>query len=735
MTTPTKQEVFFIDCQLLQTKAWHRGMGKYTARALEAWFESDALMKTTPHVVLLFNSRLLYGDELKLFVEGLGGVETLFLELNVPNYDDLSSITHGQKNNTRILDEYIDQHYADYKVSFMITSLFLDEACPTFPTKGHKSLIYYDLIPLMYVKKYLGYGVSEQFFTRFSVLYQADMVFAISETVANDLTNFLGFPAERIINILGSSNQSAGSQHESKPNLPIDRPFIIMPTGGDPRKNNEFGVRAFDRFNKEHESGYQLVITSYFNDDQKRELHAICDSLVFSDNVTDDELWWLYAHSEGMLFPSEYEGLGMPVLEAMNADKLVACSDIAVFREISEDAYFMFSPYSLDEAVAALHKLIHADDHTRREKKKYYKEIQERYTWKNTASIIQRYMREGNKHTPTDTQSKPRIAIVCPHVCGVSEVGLWATNQYPVLSQSCDVDYYYEVSETNRIVRPSYLAFVTNVYNILELNDERYRQYDAIIYLYDGDERSSLTALAALGAPGIVVYGKDDFEETLNRLVKTGYMTGTHRNTTSLDTLRKQSRSFVDAVNTSEGKGRLSAAPSPLPYAQHRSYTGNRVVLAMTGESGDLENAQYIQTISSKIDTSRIEISVVSRAMISPDAREVIDVYPVEIGEKMTDHEYLSTLMRADLYVDCATEQSLERSIRIATAENLSVPTICVGRDGSAEQVLEKTYQWLTGQAIEVARPEAFASQTLDDIIRLAIEVSERESTSREKGN
>jgi glycosyltransferase, family 1 len=715
----SEREVFIIDCQLLQTKAWHRGMGKYTARTLEAWCGSDKLMTNTPDIKLLFNSRLPYSDELKDFVEGLKRVEATFLALDVPNYEDLSSITKGQKRNQAIIDEYLNRGFPGAKVSFMITSLFLDEACPVFPTTAHKSLIYYDLIPLMYVRKYLGYGASEQFFTRFSVLYQADMVFAISETVANDLTNFLGFSADKIVNILGASNQSIETRHESKPTLPIDRPFILMPTGGDPRKNNEFGVKAFNKFNVEHDHAYQLVITSYFNDEQKKSLRSICDDIIFTDNVSDDELWWLYTHSEGVLFPSEYEGLGMPVLEAMDADKLVACSDIAVFREISEDAYFMFSPYSIDEAVEAIYSMVHADEKVCKKKKSYYKAIQERYTWENTATIIRDHMLNGQVSSQIDDESKPSIAIVAPHICGTSEAGLWATNQYLKLAENYQVDYYYEMTSWDKIVRPSTISFVTRTYNILELDQEKYDKYDAVIYIYDGADRSRLTVLAALGAPGLFLCGKNDIDVALDKLAEEGYMTRSHRSNLSAGDVVDRSIGFVDIYKHDSSFS--TDVPQP-PYRQSRRMSASsRITLSMDGSDRDKESALYLKTLTNEIDMSRVEVKVISRSAINETARSIIDDCPIDIAEKLTDHEYASVLMRSDLYVDCDGQESLERSLRIDTVSTLSIPVLCITENcKTTDELLAETYRWLAGGCLESEKDDLSQKdkKTLADLIK-----------------
>jgi glycosyltransferase involved in cell wall biosynthesis len=61
--------------------------------------------------------------------------------------------------------------------------------------------------------------------------------------------------------------------------------------------------------------------------------------------VPDDELKKLYAESDGFIFPSLYEGFGLPGLEAMAAGTLVLASDITVFKEIYKDKVLYFNPH------------------------------------------------------------------------------------------------------------------------------------------------------------------------------------------------------------------------------------------------------------------------------------------------------------------------------------------------------------------------------------------------------
>src|SRR5688572_33510080 len=109
MKNHNQSSVIIFDCQLLQTKAWHRGMGKYTAQMMAAFLGNKRYVGGYEKIVLLFNSNLAYADELRAFVESKKTAEAVFLELDVPKEGDQHSITLGQIANQVKLDEYIEQ--------------------------------------------------------------------------------------------------------------------------------------------------------------------------------------------------------------------------------------------------------------------------------------------------------------------------------------------------------------------------------------------------------------------------------------------------------------------------------------------------------------------------------------------------------------------------------------------------------------------------------------------------
>ena len=68
------------------------------------------------------------------------------------------------------------------------------------------------------------------------------------------------------------------------------------------------------------------------------------NSVFFTGNVNDLELYAWYKGATALIFPSYYEGFGLPIIEAMQFGLPIICSDIPVFREIGKDTLLYFDP-------------------------------------------------------------------------------------------------------------------------------------------------------------------------------------------------------------------------------------------------------------------------------------------------------------------------------------------------------------------------------------------------------
>src|SRR6185436_6494304 len=76
---------------------------------------------------------------------------------------------------------------------------------------------------------------------------------------------------------------------------------------------------------------------------------GVGDRIVFTGFVADSELLQLYNACDLFVFPSFYEGFGLPALEAMACGRAVVCSNTTALPEVVDSAAILFDPYAVDE--------------------------------------------------------------------------------------------------------------------------------------------------------------------------------------------------------------------------------------------------------------------------------------------------------------------------------------------------------------------------------------------------
>ena len=114
-------------------------------------------------------------------------------------------------------------------------------------------------------------------------------------------------------------------------------------------------------------------------------------NLIYTGYVSDDELYSLYKHAKGFIFPSLYEGFGIPPLEAITLGiKHIAVSDISVLREIYDRGVYFFDPTNAaDFDVEKLDRSEISDEDLQ-----HYRE---KYSWEKSAKIIYQEIMKNEK--------------------------------------------------------------------------------------------------------------------------------------------------------------------------------------------------------------------------------------------------------------------------------------------------------------------------------------------------
>lgn len=134
-------------------------------------------------------------------------------------------------------------------------------------------------------------------------------------------------------------------------------------------KNHSAVLNAFNQL-KRHggAKGVQLVLAGRFRDRSlyRQLLKEKHHDVVFTGYIPDADLQALYAHAFGFVFLSLYEGFGFPLLEAMDHNVPILCSNSTALGEIAGDGALQVDPENLDEIEEAM-MVLTADDHIRKE--------------------------------------------------------------------------------------------------------------------------------------------------------------------------------------------------------------------------------------------------------------------------------------------------------------------------------------------------------------------------------
>jgi glycosyltransferase involved in cell wall biosynthesis len=137
-------------------------------------------------------------------------------------------------------------------------------------------------------------------------------------------------------------------------------PFILTVGDLQPRKNHLGLMRAFESVLRANpQLAHRLVFVgkeTWYTRELRRAVasSAIADRVHFTGFVEDADLVHFYSACDLMVFPSFYEGFGLPILEAMACGRAVACSSLTAMPEVADGAGILFDPYSQQEMVRAI---------------------------------------------------------------------------------------------------------------------------------------------------------------------------------------------------------------------------------------------------------------------------------------------------------------------------------------------------------------------------------------------
>ncbi len=272
--------------------------------------------------------------------------------------------------------------------------------------RGKRVVTIHDIIPVLFPGN-LAFA-SRLFFARFMPFSYgfADHYITDSEHSKRDIIEHLKIPAEKItVTPLAAGPEFRPLRPSEQPRLKevlkkygITQPYIIHVATLEPRKNLEFLLRAFHQAIEGGLTGQQLVITGKkgWRTEQLfalvQELH-IEDAVVFTGYADDDEIPFLYSGATASVFPSLYEGFGLPPLEAMQSGAPMICSNASSLPEVVGGAGILLSPHDNDGWAEAITRV--CTDRKLQEKMRRDSLAQAaKFSWEKTAELTAQVYRK-----------------------------------------------------------------------------------------------------------------------------------------------------------------------------------------------------------------------------------------------------------------------------------------------------------------------------------------------------
>jgi glycosyltransferase involved in cell wall biosynthesis len=200
---------------------------------------------------------------------------------------------------------------------------------------------------------------------------RAKHIITTSEFTKQDIRQALGVPLEKMTTVyqgVGISDQKSGNSGiDIKSRFGITKPYVLYVGAAYPHKNMDGLLSAWELFCEKYGDGYQLVLAGkdsvFYQKLLEQYDHLISrSSVVFTNFVTDEELAVLYKNARTFVFPSLYEGFGIPPLEAIQYSVPVVASNASCLPEVLGEGAYYVDPKSSEAIVDGLYLVCTNED-------------------------------------------------------------------------------------------------------------------------------------------------------------------------------------------------------------------------------------------------------------------------------------------------------------------------------------------------------------------------------------
>jgi len=390
----------------------------------------------------------------------------------------------------------------------------------TYPKSQCTAVILYDLIPFIYQNTYLeSKGTRNWYFEKIEFLKKANLLLAISESSRQDAITYFNFAPDQVVNILGDAdaqfvqnNINEGLETRIRDQYHLTRPFVMYTGGIDHRKNIHRLIAAFAQIPQETREQYQLAIVCSAQADTIADLKRFVigqgldqDDVVFTGYIPDEDLVCLYNLCVLFVFPSWYEGFGLPALEAMRCGAPVIASNNSSLPEIIGLREALFDPYSEQEIASVMERGL-IDVNFRALLLEHAQHQSNQFSWDLSAQRTILAMEKSVVSYAHDLKVQPalgsslRLAFVSPLPPARSGIADYSADLIACLSAHYDIELIVDQKQVSDSINSLELP-IRNVQWFLDHQQE----YDRVLYHFGNSTFHQHMFELLKQVPGVVV--------------------------------------------------------------------------------------------------------------------------------------------------------------------------------------------------------------------------------------
>ncbi len=206
-------------------------------------------------------------------------------------------------------------------------------------------------------------------------------VFTVSEfSKSRILYHYKKLKEEQVV-VVGNGGGHWLCVGDEKPDIDLEDGYFLSVGSTTNNKNFDYVISL-----AKHNPDKKFIVVGRLDGEYTKKTEEL-HNIIFTGYISNENLHYLYNHCNGFILPSFYEGFGLPPLEALNCGcRILAVSDIPVFKEVYGPVANFFDPYDYENTVDL--------DSLNRATEEQAREVMEKYSWANVAKTIYENLEE-----------------------------------------------------------------------------------------------------------------------------------------------------------------------------------------------------------------------------------------------------------------------------------------------------------------------------------------------------